>query len=66
MVSVSDMMVLIWFLEYRGPLYNMVEHGLTLITAWISHYIHYKVWDEIIYPFLNFNDATVEVYEKDK
>ena len=20
-----------------------------------------KVWDEIIYPFLNFNDATVEV-----
>ena len=36
-------------------------HGLTLIPAWISNYIHYKVWDEITYPFLNFNGATVEV-----
>ena len=26
-------------------------------------YIHYKVWDEITYPFLNFNGATVEVME---
>ena len=34
---------------------------LTLITAWISNYIHYKVWDEITYPFLNFNGCTVEV-----
>ena len=34
-----------------GPFY---WHGLTLIPAWISNYIHYKVWDEIIYPFLNF------------
>ena len=33
------------------------EHWLTLIPAWISNYIHYKVWDEITYPFLflNFN-----------
>ena len=23
--------------------------------------IHYEVWDEIIYPSLNFNGATVEV-----
>ena len=29
--------------------------------SWISNYIHYKVWDEITYPFLNFNGATVEV-----
>ena len=29
--------------------------------AWISNHIHYKVWDEITYPFLNFNGATVEV-----
>ena len=36
-------------------------HGLTLISAWISNYIHYKMWDEIIYPFLNFNGATVEI-----
>ena len=41
-----------------GPFYL---HGLTLIPAWISNYTHYNVWDEITYPFLNFNDATVEV-----
>ena len=41
-----------------GPFY---QHGLTLIPAWISNYIHYNVWDEITYPFLNFNGATVEV-----
>ena len=29
----------------------------------MSNYIHYKEWDEITYPFLNFNGATVEVYE---
>ena len=38
-------------------------HGLTLRPAWISNYIHYKVWDEIIYPFTNFNGATIEVWE---
>ena len=36
-------------------------HGLTLIPPWISNYTHYNVWDEITYPFLNFNSATVEV-----
>ena len=41
-----------------GPFY---WYGLTLILAWISNYIHYKVWDEITNPFLNFNGATVEV-----
>ena len=41
-----------------GPFY---KHGLTLIPAWISNHIHYKVWDEITYPFLNFNGCTVEV-----
>ena len=44
-----------------GPFH---QHGLTLIPAWISNYIHYKVWDEITYPFLNFNGATVEGYER--
>ena len=28
--------------------------------AWMRNYIHYKVWDEIAYPFLNFNGATVK------
>ena len=41
-----------------GPFY---EHGLTLIPALISNYIHYGVWNEITYPFLNFNGATDEV-----
>ena len=27
----------------------------------INNYIHYKVWDEIIYPFQNFKDTTSEV-----
>ena len=40
-----------------GPFY---QHGLTLIPAWISNYMPIKVWDEITYPFLNFN-ATIEV-----
>ena len=41
-----------------GPFY---QHCWTLIPAWISIYIHCKVWDEIAYPFLNFNGATIEV-----
>ena len=41
-----------------GPFYY---YGLTLIQAWITNYTHYKVWDEITFPFLNFNGATVEV-----
>ena len=41
-----------------GP---FTKHGLTLIPAWIGNYIHYKEWDEITYPSLNFNSATIEV-----
>ena len=41
-----------------APLYL---HGLTLIPAWTSNYIHYILWGEITHPFLNFNGATVEV-----
>ena len=42
-----------------GPLYL---YGLTFIPVWISNYIHYKVFDEIAYPFLNFNGEAVEVW----
>ena len=38
-------------------------HDLTLIPAWLNNYIHYKVWNEIIYPFQNFNGCTDEVWE---
>ena len=41
-----------------GPFYY---YGLTLIQDWITNYTHYKVWDEITFPFLNFNGATGEV-----
>ena len=33
-----------------GPFYH---HALTLIPTWMSNRIHYKVWDEITYPFVN-------------
>ena len=46
-------------LSDQGPLYVS-----TFIPAWISNCIHYKVWDEIACPFLNFNDCTVEVCEQ--
>ena len=44
------------YLQIWGSFY---WYGSTLIPAWISNYIHYKAWDEITYPFLNFNGATV-------
>ena len=42
----------------RGPVY---WHDLALIPAWMCNSKHHKVWDDIIYLFLNFNGATVEV-----
>ena len=40
----------------------MARHSrLNHFLAWISDYISSKVWDEITYPFLNFNGTTVEV-----
>ena len=39
------------------------EHGSSWIPAWVSNYIHYKVYNEITYPFPNFNSATIEAYE---
>ena len=44
-----------------GPFYY---HGLTLmIAAGISNHMPCEVWDEITYPFPNFNGATVEACE---
>ena len=37
--------------------------GLTLIPAWIINYTHYKVLDEITFPFPNFSGAAIEVWE---
>ena len=46
-------------LKLQGPFWN----GLTLMTAWISNPIHYKVWDEITHSLPNFNSATIELWE---
>ena len=35
----------------------------TLIPAWVSNHMFNKMWDKITYPFPNFNDCTVEVWE---
>ena len=40
-----------------GPFYY---HGLTLISAWKSNPMSSKVWDEITYPFSNFNDLPLK------
>ena len=67
-LSMDMSSTVIWFLSLlsynvremvpRGPFYWM-----TLIPSWINNYIHYKVWDEITYPFPNLIGATVEVWE---
>ena len=43
---------------FLGPL---LLTWFNLIPTWMSNYIHFNVWDEITYPFLNFNSATIEV-----
>ena len=44
---------------------HVVQRPLLLkwINFDISNYSHYKVWDEIIYPFPNFNSAIVETWD---
>ena len=44
-----------WIVHSWGPF------GLTLISAWISNYIYYKLWHEVTYPFPN--SSTVEIWE---
>ena len=43
-----------------GPFY---QHGLIIIPARISYHMPSKLWDEITYPFPNFNGCTVDVFE---
>ena len=38
-------------------------HWLTMIPAWISNHLLSELWDDITYPFRNFNGCTVEVSE---
>ena len=53
-MAVFLLLLWLWFSDdARRSLFY--KHRLTLIPAWISNYIHYKVWDENIYQFPNFN-----------
>ena len=43
---------------------NMCDRGRTITHLQIPRFhtqVWYKVWDQITYPFLNFNGCTVEV-----
>ena len=40
--------------ESRDP---VNKHGLTIITAWMTNHMHYKLWVKFIYPFPNFGGA---------
>ena len=42
---------------------HVYRHRLTLISTWISNHMPSKVWDEITYPFSNFDGCIVEVWE---
>ena len=41
------------------------QHGLTLIPAWISNHVPSNIWNEITYPFPNFNGASlwIDIFE---
>ena len=51
-------------LQPERPLKIPSQHGLTLTSIWIGNYNHYHVFYEIMYPFLNFNSCTVEVWNE--
>ena len=44
-------------MKLHGPFY---EFYLNSMLARTSNYTHYKLWDEITYPFPNFNNAKFE------
>ena len=45
------------------PVATFYWHWLSLIPSCVTDHIHGKLWDGIIYSFLNFNGCTVEVSE---
>ena len=45
-------------IDARG---SLCFYGLTLIPVYICNDTHYKIYDEITYPFPDINDAAVEV-----
>ena len=55
---------LVMFVLPSFPLQPFCQRDLTEIHTWINNYIHYKVWDEMTYPFPNFNGCTVEILDR--
>ena len=45
--------------QIRGSFY---QRESTWILAWSSNHMPSKMWDEITYPFPNFNGCTVDVW----
>ena len=43
-----------------APFTNMAQF---FIPAWVSNHMPNKLWDEITYPFPNFNSATIKDWE---
>ena len=59
---------LLCYVSYTGTWYHRAQlyygdpfhwHGST----WINNYKHFRVWDEIIYPFPNVYGVTVEAWK---
>ena len=48
---------------YDKQIYNTSIHMCIPEVQWKSNYIHYEIWNGIIYPFPNFNGAIVKVWE---
>ena len=54
---------LIWGMTSSMPKWVGVQrpfywHGITLVLSWVSNRMPNEVWDEITYPFPNFNGAS--------
>ena len=47
----------------RNKPFTLWTRDALVLIEWISTYINYKMWDEIIYPFQNSKGAAVEVWE---
>ena len=66
-LSLVISLALLRFLARDEQAYKRIDcrgrRELTLNSEGISYYIHYKLWDEIIHPFPNFNRRTVELWE---
>ena len=50
------------FLKKKKSIHQPHDHQGSLYKAWINNYTHKKVWNEITYPFPNFNGEAIEMY----